>query len=530
MPQKYLKVYDEHSDYTSKFRLYTPNVSHCREEDEVHYTDGDGDMSSIPLTFEILSDGYIQWVLSNTSVGTSRTIEYKKNNDAWTSISSTSAQIPCSEGDVFQFRGDNATYGDTDGSWYNKFNVSADFNVLGNIMSLLDSQNYATLKTINSGTHTFRALFSGNVGLQNSNNLILPATTLRSSCYTNMFAGCTNLKNAPKLPATTLASFCYSSMFQNCSSLTTAPDLLAINSVQGCYIQMFQGCSSLNYIKCMLTDIGNYTVDNWVMGVAPTGTFISNPENTDWTIGISGIPTGWVTKEHYKSMPLTFRIQSDGNINWFATTSYTVTLEYSKNGGSWTEITSSTGNGTDLSVNTGDVIRFRGNSPLNDGTTWGNCNYFRNTCSYIVEGNIMSLLNKTDFNTMTDLSSYNYTFYDLFINNTSLTDASNLILPATVMSTDLTYGSMFNGCTNLTTAPELPATTLYPRCYWHMFYKCSKLNYIKCLAVDKSASNCVLDWLYNVATSGTFIKNPETTWSRGSSGIPYNWTIQDEEI
>ena len=38
---------------------------------------------------------------------------------------------------------------------------------------------------------------------------------------------------------------------------------------------------------------------------------------------------------------------------------------------------------------------------------------------------------------------------------------------------------MFSGCTSLTKAPELPATTLETACYQNMFLDCSKLNYIK---------------------------------------------------
>ena len=38
------------------------------------------------------------------------------------------------------------------------------------------------------------------------------------------------------------------------------------------------------------------------------------------------------------------------------------------------------------------------------------------------------------------------------------------------------YSHMFDGCTNLTTAPELPATTLAQSCYFYMFNGCIKLK------------------------------------------------------
>ena len=87
---------------------------------------------------------------------------------------------------------------------------------------------------------------------------------------------------------------------------------------------------------------------------------------------------------------------------------------------------------------------------------------------------------------------------------------------------------MFYGCTNLTTAPQLPATTLAEYCYDYMFYGCSKLNKITMLATDISATNCLYEWVGKVASSGTFIKNAAmTSLPSGENGIPNGWTIQD---
>lgn len=38
------------------------------------------------------------------------------------------------------------------------------------------------------------------------------------------------------------------------------------------------------------------------------------------------------------------------------------------------------------------------------------------------------------------------------------------------------YKSMFEGCTSLTNAPQLPATTLAARCYYRLFYGCTSLT------------------------------------------------------
>ena len=88
--------------------------------------------------------------------------------------------------------------------------------------------------------------------------------------------------------------------------------------------------------------------------------------------------------------------------------------------------------------------------------------------------------------------------------------------------------SMFSNCTRLTTAPELPATTLTGYCYNSMFYGCSSLNYIKALFTTTPAtSNNTNNWVQGVAANGTFVKNSAATWTtRGVNGIPNGWTIE----
>ena len=61
-----------------------------------------------------------------------------------------------------------------------------------------------------------------------------------------------------------------------------------------------------------------------------------------------------------------------------------------------------------------------------------------------------------------------------------------------------------------------------------MFDGCTNLNYIKCLATNISASYCTRYWVVGVASTGTFVKNPNmTSWPTGNSGIPTRWKVQD---
>ena len=107
------------------------------------------------------------------------------------------------------------------------------YNVGGDISSL--TNEIAEVKE-----YTFSKLFYGDSYIKDASSLILPATTLASLCYEQMFYGCTALTTAPALPAATLARGCYYDMFNGCSSLTTAPALPATTLANNCYQHMFE--------------------------------------------------------------------------------------------------------------------------------------------------------------------------------------------------------------------------------------------------------------------------------------------------
>jgi hypothetical protein len=111
----------------------------------------------------------------------------------------------------------------------------------------------------------------------------------------------------------------------------------------------------------------------------------------------------------------------------------------------------------------------------------------------------------------------------MFSGCTSLITAPEL--PATTLA-HFCYESMFRGCTSLVTAPELPARKLEHSCYKSMFNGCSKLKYIKMLAADISATDCLTNWVSDVAYSGEFYKKTDlTSIQRGVNGIPNNWVV-----
>lgn len=113
----------------------------------------------------------------------------------------------------------------------------------------------------------------------------------------------------------------------------------------------------------------------------------------------------------------------------------------------------------------------------------------------------------------------------MFSSCTSLTSAPEL--PATTLAAKC-YEDMFFHCTSLTLAPVLPAATLAESCYASMIQQCSNISYIKMLATDISATSCLLNWVYGVSATGTFIKDASmSTLPTGDSGIPSGWTVQD---
>ena len=356
------------------------------------------DYSKEYLTLKILSDGVIRWKTGSKS--NTKTISYSKDNGVtWTNITSSTGgtKIFVSNGDKIKFKGDNESY--------NGNHLIEDyyvpFTVQGNIMSLIDSEGFATATTLTS-TNTFSSFFSSS-DCKSAENLVLPATTLTDNCYQNMFRSCSELTTPPSvLPATTLATNCYDSMFRDCSSLTTAPALPATTLADNCYVNMFRNCTKLTTAPSVL------------------------PATT------------------------------------LATNCYEFMFD----------------NCTSLTI-----------APELSATTLAN-----NCCHYMFRG------------------------------CTGLTTAPS-VLPATTLVNSC-YLQMFMNCTSLTTAPELPATTLAERCYNGMFDGCTSLNYIKCLATDISATYCTSYWVDGVASTGTFIKNPNmTSWTTGPSGIPKGWTI-----
>lgn len=338
---------------------------------------------------------------------------------------------------------------------------------------------------------------------------VLPATTLSSGCYQSMFRGCTSLTTTPSLPATTLANGCYGSMFRECSGLTATPSLQATTLASSAYVNMFRDCTSLNSVTTYANDISAYNCTvNWLNNVASTGTFYNNGSATYTTSSPDGIPTGWT---EVKPQPATDYFYIENTYNGSNTITITTNkydyseedpeadpldmskcgtnLEWSKDKSTWNTLTLTESSPNTITMNQGEKVYFRNDTGKFNyiDPDWGSHWYssFTNNHSVSTGGDIHTLIDYTGTNIST---RERYCLYSLFLGNTGLTDASNLTLPSSLVDGELS--SLFSSCGNLTSAPNLPATTLVMECYQSMFYGCDSLTTPPNLPATTLASSC----------------------------------------
>ena len=178
------------------------------------------------------------------------------------------------------------------------------------------------------------------------------------------------------------------------------------------------------------------------------------------------------------------------------------------------------------SIDTGHMLSIRGEARYVSNSMGIGTFKISKKCN--LKGNCLSILFKDNAANNYSLEYGKHSLAKLFYECEGIVEVSENFLPATTLAS-YCYSSMFDGCTSLTTAPELPATTLASYCYHYLFDGCTKLNYIKMLATDISASHCLSYWVNGVASTGTFVKNKNATWNvTGESGIPSGWTVVND--
>ena len=184
--------------------------------------------------------------------------------DTWTAFAAgaDASKLTIAAGNTLRLRRDPAQGINTNGFGYNNstltdyrwfFVTTGDFSVEGNVMSLVDGENFATNTTIPAHC-CFNCLFLNNTALKNIDNIRLPATTLKVNCYRAMFqgTGVTNISSLSLPDPITVASYSYNQMFKNCASLSSLNGF-RVPAKLGTYacLNMFHNCTSLTNLTDM---------------------------------------------------------------------------------------------------------------------------------------------------------------------------------------------------------------------------------------------------------------------------------------
>ena len=218
--------------------------------------------------------------------------------------------------------------------------------------------------------------------------------------------------------------------------------------------------------------------------------------------------------------------------------------------------------GTAIHLDRGYKVAFRSTTTI---TAWNGASKFycyksgsskeAQDGKFSVGGNLASLIMGDNYISEAETFNTSYSFTDFLKGHKNLTDASELVIPMKKCFSNC-FKSFFDGCTNLRTAPELPATTLADQCYRNMFLNCSSLEEAPYLPAEKLATKCYqrmftgcsslrlikinskeyvygsfqaaneASWVSGVAASGEIWINPAIKGSKNFETIlPPGWTV-----
>ena len=367
-------------------------------------------------------------------------------------------------------------------------------------------------------------LSSNSIILSNAGNYVVTAKIENSSYYNDASASYLIVYTKEKRNATL--------SFANAVVEETVEDVTEYSGNVQTVSGLPTGVTANYYIGNTLLSNGVISINNLEEG-ENTFTITAKIENDPVYNNAQASYTLSITMEisSFENKYLTFEALDEGTFSFnYSVNQDTSLLSYSlDNGKTWVELPKNTSTAT---VHQGERIIWKGEIPANNN----GIGKFRATPAYNrinLEGNIMSLIYSDDFKGKTTLSSNQFNgLFNRYYNtdsNVHVINASNLILPATTLTTNCYY-RLFDK-QRLTTAPELPATTLAQDCYKWMFRQCGSLNYIKAACPPNSEAN-KNDWVNQVAATGTYvISDPNYNINDGiiysTSCVPVGWVIKD---
>ena len=214
-----------------------------------------------------------------------------------------------------------------------------------------------------------------------------------------------------------------------------------------------------------------------------------------------GIDSEAVTLE----TPFTIEAIEEGDVILNIDSREAVSLEYSINQGDKQKTTIE--DTVIVKLKKGDKMELFGDN--------GKAPYIQATPKCYIYGNVMSLLSSTTFGELSTIESP-HAFMGMFMGNTNimLHDSKELLLPAKRLSRKC-YMFMFDGCTSLTTAPELPAKILAESCYEGMFQGCTSLTIVPELPATVLSEGCYAGMFAGCTSLTTAPELPATVLAEG---------------
>lgn len=304
---------------------------------------------------------------------------------------------------------------------------------------------------------------------------------------------------------------------------TTYTALVAPGEVEGkLYFSTEESTETPLVVKTGTLEAGKSYTYNLIVGKNKVA--VNDITVADWT---TGKITGGKAEEAILPPYVTFTAEQPQTFKMITKDNYKISdLQYSVNFGDWKDVVA------DTEVDFGGKIgglRLRGKNrygTATDAFIYSTISFTNPDVEVACTGDIRTLL---DWEKYTNVDTKDACFIYLFDGCKVLTSAPDLpgttlaencyyfmfqnctslkvapALPAT-KSAENCYCGMFYGCTSLETAPELPATNLPNNCYNAMFKGCRKLMSFTLLVPKTSISNYpwgISNWLKDAGTDAT---------------------------
>ena len=330
---------------------------------------------------------------------------------------------------------------------------------------------------------------------------------------------------------------------------TTYTALVAPGTTEGhLYFSADESTETPLVVKTGTLEAGNSYTYNLIVGKDKVT--VGDVTVADWGTGKT---LNGVTDVKDKTPYVTFSAPAEQKFKMVCYDGYTISnLEYSVNFGDWKEVKD--GEGVTFGGQKGG-LRLRGKNRYGTATkafTYSTISFTNPDVKVACTGDIRTLLDWEKYKTVdTKDARFIYLFdgckvltsapdlpgttlaedcyYFMFQNCTSLKVAP--ALPATELANDC-YCGMFYGCTSLETAPELPATNLPSNCYNAMFEGCRKLMSFTLLVPKTSIYNYpwgISNWLKDAGTDATSrtlkVKDKAAYDALVAKGLDENWKI-----